>query len=189
LRQIKKGAPAIAFDPRLILRKSTGPRRAHHGSSPSKEPSMFKRILVPVDGSPTSTKALVAALQLARESGGRVRLLHQFDEMSYLTGYEYSVDVIQQCRGYAEKVLLDAQEIAKASGVPTDTRLADAPGQRLGELVAEEARRFEADLVVVGTHGRRGIGRVLLGSGAEQVLRLAPVPVLAIRAEEPAKAH
>lgn len=144
---------------------------------------MFNRILVAVDGSPTSNKALVAALQLASESGGRVRLLHSFNELPYFTGYEFSADLIQQCRGHAEKVLQDAVEIARAAGVPTDVKLVDTPGQRLGEVVAEEAGRFEADLIVVGTHGRRGIGRVLLGSGAEQVLRLAPVPVLAIRGE------
>jgi len=145
---------------------------------------MFNRILVAVDGSPTSNKALVAALQLARESGGRVRLLHAFDDLVYLTGYEYSAELIQHCRGHGEKVVQDALEIALAAGVPTDAKLVDIPGQRLGDVVAEEARRFEADLVVVGTHGRRGIGRVLLGSGAEQVIRLAPVPVLAIRGEE-----
>ena len=150
---------------------------------------MFKRILVPVDGSPTSTKALVAALQLARESGGRVRLLHAFDELAYLTGYEYSADLIRQTRGYAEKVLKDGLEVAASAGVPADSRLADVPGQRLGDVVSDEARKFEADLIVVGTHGRRGIGRVLLGSGAEQVIRLAPVPVLTIRGDEDAKAR
>lgn len=148
---------------------------------------MFLRILVAIDGSPTSTKALVAALQLARESGGRVRLVHSFDELSYLTGYEISTDVLQQCRGYAEKVLQEGLEFARASGVPADTKLMETPGRRLGDQVAEEARRFEADLIVVGTHGRRGIGRVLLGSGAEQVIRLAPVPVLAVRGEEEQK--
>ena len=128
---------------------------------------------------------LVAALQLARESGGRVRLLHAFDELASLTGYEYSADLLRQCRGYAEKVLQDASEIARAAGVPADTTLADdVPGQRLGDAVAGAAKRFDADLIVVGTHGRRGIGRVLLGSGAEQVIRLAPVPVLTVRAEE-----
>jgi nucleotide-binding universal stress UspA family protein len=150
---------------------------------------MFQRILVPVDGSPTSTKALVAALQLAREVGGRVRLLHAFDELAYLTGYEYSAELIQQTRGYAEKVLQDAREVATAAGVPVDTRLSEALGQPLGETVAAEARRFEADLIVVGTHGRRGIGRVLLGSGAEQVLRLAPVPVLSIRSDPEQKSR
>jgi nucleotide-binding universal stress UspA family protein len=145
---------------------------------------MFKRILVPVDGSPTSTKALAAAVQIARESGGRVRLVHSFDELAYLTGYEYSADLIQQARGYADKVLREGLDVAGAAGVSADTRLVEEPGRRLGEVVAEEARRFEADLIVVGTHGRRGIGRVLLGSGAEQVIRLAPVPVLSIRGDD-----
>ena len=144
---------------------------------------MFKRILVPVDGSPTSTKALVTALQLARESDGRVRLVHSFDELAYLTGFEYSADLIRQTRGYAEKILKEGLDVAGSAGVPTDTRLVDIPGQRLGEVIAAQAREFEADLIVVGTHGRRGLGRALLGSGAEQVIRQAPVPVLTIRGD------
>lgn len=148
---------------------------------------MYQRILVPVDGSETSNKALVAALQLARESGGRVRIVHALDELAYLTGYEFSADLLKVAREYATKVLADAMEMAKAAGVPADSRLMETPGGRLGELVADEARGWEADLVVVGTHGRHGMSRVLLGSGAEQVLRLAPVPVLAVRAGEPPK--
>jgi nucleotide-binding universal stress UspA family protein len=146
---------------------------------------MYKRILVPVDGSETSNKAVVAALQLARESGGRVRLVHALDELAYLTGYEYSADLLAVARDYAKKVLDDALAMAQSAGVPADTKLMEVPGGRLGELVAEEARSWDADLVVVGTHGRRGVGRVLLGSGAEQVLRMAPVPVLAVRSTEP----
>jgi nucleotide-binding universal stress UspA family protein len=142
---------------------------------------MFKRILVPVDGSDTSTKALVAALQLARESGGAVRLVHALDELAYVSAYEYSADLVRLAREQAEKVLQDGLEVAKSSGVPADIRLMEAPGQRLGDLVADAALGWEADLVVVGTHGRRGMGRVLLGSGAEQVVRSSPVPVLTIR--------
>ena len=145
---------------------------------------MYKRILVPVDGSETSNKAIVAALQLAREAGGRVRLVHVLDELAYLTGYEYSADLLGVARDYAKKVLDDALAMAKAAGVPADTKLVEGVGTRLGETVADEASSWEADLVVVGTHGRRGVSRVLLGSGAEQVLRLAPVPVLAVRASE-----
>lgn len=145
---------------------------------------MFKRILVPVDGSETATKALVAALQLAREADGRVRLIHSLDELAYLSGYEFAGDVLGVARGEAERVLQEALEIAKASGVPADSRLVEVPGRRLGEVIAEEARAWEADLVVVGTHGRRGVERVLLGSGAEQVIRMAPVPVLSVRAKE-----
>jgi nucleotide-binding universal stress UspA family protein len=81
------------------------------------------------------------------------------------------------------QVLNDAMTIAKAAGVEADTVLFDTLGERLAEAVAEAARQWKADLVVVGTHGRRGVGRMLLGSGAEQVIRLAPVPVLVIRSE------
>ncbi|HEY0822789.1 MAG TPA: universal stress protein [Ramlibacter sp.] len=146
---------------------------------------MYKRILVPVDGSDTSNKALVAALQMARENGGRVRLVHVLDELAFLSGYEVGADLLQVARDYALKVLDDALAMAKSAGVPADTKLVEAPGVRVGEAVADEARSWEADLVVTGTHGRRGVSRVLLGSGAEQVLRLAPVPVLAVRSSEP----
>jgi nucleotide-binding universal stress UspA family protein len=146
---------------------------------------MYKRILVPIDGSETSNKALVAALQLAREGSGRVRLLHLFDELVYLNGFEAGAEVLQIARDYAGKVLAEALAIAKAAGIPADTTLVDGMGERLGEVAAREARAWEADLIVVGTHGRRGVGRVLLGSGAEQVIRLAPVPVLAVRETDP----
>lgn len=145
---------------------------------------MYKRILVPVDGSDTSTKALVAALQLARDAGGRVRLVHALDELSYVSGYDYGADIMALAREQANRVLSDALEVAKASGVPADVKLLEAPGQRLGDVVADAALAWEADLVVVGTHGRRGLGRVLLGSGAEQVIRSAPVPVLSVRGED-----
>lgn len=147
---------------------------------------MFQRILVPVDGSETSNQALVAALQLARQGGGRVRVLHALDELAYLTGFEYTGEVLAAAREGARKLVADAMDIAKASGVPADSRMLETPGRRLGEVVADEARAFEADLVVVGTHGRRGFSRALLGSGAEQVIRTAPVPVLTIRSRESA---
>jgi nucleotide-binding universal stress UspA family protein len=146
---------------------------------------MYKRILVPVDGSDTSTKALVAALDLAREGKGRVRIIHVLDELVYLSGYEYGVEALAFARQAAQKILAEAMAVAKAAGVPAEGKLLEQPGVRLGDVVADQARAWEADLVVVGTQGRRGIGRVLLGSGAEQVIRLAPVPVLAVRAPEP----
>jgi nucleotide-binding universal stress UspA family protein len=142
---------------------------------------MYKRILVPVDGSETSNRAVVAALQMARENGGRVRLVHALDELAYLSGYEYSADLLKAARDEGNNVLDGARSMAQSAGVPADAKLVETAGRRLGELVAEEARSWEADLVVVGTHGRRGMSRILLGSGAEQVLRLAPVPVLAVR--------
>ena len=132
----------------------------------------------------TSKKALTAALQLARDSGGRLRLLHSVDELAYLSGFEYSGDVIRVARDNAAKVLDDASAMVKAAGVEVDQILVDQPGQRLGETVSEAARSWDADLIVVGTHGRRGFSRMFMGSGAEQVIRVATVPVLVIRGEE-----
>lgn len=144
---------------------------------------MFKRILIAVDGSPTSTKALVAALQLAKDSGGVARVVYALDELAYIGGYEYSAEVLKSARQQAQVALTDALAVARSAGVGADSLLADQPGQRLGETIAAAARDWEADLVVVGTHGRRGLGRVVLGSGAEQIIRLTQVPVLVIRGE------
>ena len=145
---------------------------------------MYKRILVAVDGSKTSDRALAAAIEHARESGGCLRLLHSLDELAMVTGMETSGELVLVARANANKVLEAGLAMARSAGVPADARLNDAPAQRLGPTVAEEAQRWEADLVVTGTHGRRGLGRVLLGSGAEQIIRHAPVPVLVIRGQE-----
>jgi nucleotide-binding universal stress UspA family protein len=144
----------------------------------------YSRILVPVDGSPTSNKALVAALNIARDGDGRVRLVHAVDELAFVTGFEASGEVFAAIRNGAERLLADAATIANAAGVNCETMLIDKPAQRLGESIANAAKSWNADLIVVGTHGRHGIQRVLLGSGAEQIIRLAPVPVLVIRGEE-----
>lgn len=146
---------------------------------------MYKRIIVPIDGSPTATKALVAALQLARDSGGRVRLIHVVEELAFVDGYDMyggqTGELLQVMREAGDKVLDTALEVAQSAGVEADKQLFDRFGERLGEVVANAAREWNADLIVLGTHGRRGIGRVLLGSGAEQIIRLAPTPVLVIR--------
>jgi len=152
---------------------------------------MYKRIIVALDGSETSTKALTAALNLARQGGGRVRLVHVVEELAYLGGFDpygtSSGDLIKVIRENGAKVLSDGVAIAQAAGVEADTVLYDNFGERLAEVMADAARQWEADLIVVGTHGRRGMGRVLMGSGAEQIIRLAPVPVLVIRSPADAK--
>ena len=141
---------------------------------------MYRRILVAVDGSDTSNKALVAALQLARDRQAQVLLLHCIDELLLLAAGGFGAG---SGSGQGNKVLDDAEAIAKAAGVPVERCLADMPAQRLGDSVAQHASDWKADLIVIGSHGRRGFGRLLLGSGAEQILRLAPVPVLCVRRE------
>jgi len=149
---------------------------------------MYKRILVPVDGSQTSTRALVAALQMARDAGGSIRLIHVIEELAQVIAYDpygaYSGDLSKVMRENGQQTLTKALDIARSAGVSADQRLVEAAGQRLAEAVHKEAAAYGADLIVLGTHGRRGIGRVLLGSGAEQIIRSAQVPVLVIRADE-----
>jgi nucleotide-binding universal stress UspA family protein len=121
---------------------------------------------------------------MARDSGGQVHLVHVVEGMTPLAADPYgaySGEVIEIMRQSGSKILEDALEVAKAAGVPADTELFDNFGERLADVVADAATRFKADLIVVGTHGRRGLGRMMLGSGAEQIIRLAPVPVLVIR--------
>lgn len=144
----------------------------------------YRRILVPIDGSPTSNKALVAALNIARDGDGRVRIVHVMDELALVTGFEVGADVFEAVRAAAQSVLAEGDAIAKASGVNCETLLIDRPAKRLGESIANAAKVWNADLIVVGTHGRHGLDRVLLGSGAEQIIRLAPVPVLVIRGRD-----
>ncbi|MDP3797007.1 MAG: universal stress protein [Polaromonas sp.] len=148
---------------------------------------MYKRILVPVDGSETSNRALVTALQFARDFGGRVRLVHVVEDLTYVTGDDpsgYSGKLATVMREAGERILAGGLAIAQSAGVQADSMLFDNPGERLAETVADAARRWNADLIVAGTHGRRGLGRVLMGSGAEQIVRLAPVPVLVVRLPE-----
>jgi nucleotide-binding universal stress UspA family protein len=148
---------------------------------------MYKRILIPIDGSPTSNKALTAALRLARDTIARVRFIHVLDELAYLSDHgiytAHSVELVATARKAGKKLLNDALAIAESAGVEADEVLLEEYGVRLGETIANAAKHWNADLIVVGTHGRRGVGRMLLGSGAEQIIRLAPVNVLVVRAE------
>ncbi|CAN5284552.1 universal stress protein [soil metagenome] len=151
--------------------------------------SSYHQILMPVDGSPTSEKALDEAIRLARLSGARLRLLHVVDELDYVNGFEpamnYLNEIIPLMHGAGEKLLAHDRQKALDQGVEADSVLVDeGAGGRVCDHVAEQARRVKADLIVVGSHGRRGLGRVLLGSDAEQIVRHAPVPVLVVRATE-----
>ena len=151
---------------------------------------MYRQILVALDGSPTSNKALSAAIEMASYSGGRsvIKLIHVLDEMAYFTGLDpyagQTYSAVHMMRQAGEKILAEGLAICQSAGVQADTVLVDRLGAHLAETVAETAREWPASLVVVGTHGRKGIGRMLLGSGAEQIIRLASCPVLVIRKEQ-----
>ncbi len=148
---------------------------------------MYQRILVPVDGSECAGHGLSEAIALARLTGGRIRLVHVIDEPFVAMGADGAIgataDLVSIAREAAQHVLANATEEVKRAGIPVDDVLLDSFEGRLCELVVDAVRTWPADLVVIGTHGRRGVGRLLLGSDAEQILRLSPVPVLLVRHE------
>lgn len=147
---------------------------------------MYQRILVPFDGSPTSRRGLDEAIQLATLTKASLLLLYMVEDLLYTTGFEphsfYASDVIPLMRQAGEKVLQAGQASATKAGVPADTVLLEGASLRLSDAVVEQATAWGADLIVIGTHGRHGVGRLLLGSDAEQIARVAPVPVLLVRA-------
>jgi len=149
---------------------------------------MYRRILVPFDGSEVSTRALVSALRLARLSGAALRLLHIVGELNAQVAFapaEACVEhVLPALRAAGRHVLDEGCARAAAAGVSADAVLVEDMTARVADLVTEQARAWKADLIVIGTHGRRGVDRFLAGSAAEQVLRHADVPVLLVRSPQ-----
>jgi nucleotide-binding universal stress UspA family protein len=146
---------------------------------------MYQRILLPVDGSPTSNAGLAEAIKLAKLTGARVRVVHVMDETAFLMGGDsfsaISGDVFTLLKEAGLAVLEAARVTIDAAGIPVDAALFDNLGSRLCDRVTEQVEEWGADVVVLGTHGRRGVGRMLMGSDAEQIVRTATVPVLLVR--------
>ena len=146
---------------------------------------MYSRILVPIDGSPTSDHALAEAGQLARLTGAQVRLLHIMDPVAHVSGFErpetVRQDVLPLARQNAQALLDKARSQLTDAGVPTDAELIESRDASVARLVVEHAGQWGASVIVLGTQGRRGIERMLMGSDAEQIARHASVPVLLVR--------
>ncbi len=145
---------------------------------------MYTRILVPTDGSEASNAALQEALQFARLPGARVRLMHVVDEILGMSPQIYGKayeSIIAARRKAGRDILADAESLFRKEGMAAETELVEASGRSAGELIVDAAGTWPADLIVCGTHGRRGMRRLLMGSDAEYIVRHAPVPVLVIR--------
>jgi nucleotide-binding universal stress UspA family protein len=145
---------------------------------------MYKKILVAVDGSATSLRGLDEAIRLAKSTGGRLLLIHVVNELVVGSEYAPAVNyelVMESLRASGAKVIKDAVAIVRRSDVPCEQKLIETLGGRAADEIVREARQWPADLIVLGTHGRRGLKRLAMGSDAELVLRLASVPVLMVR--------
>jgi nucleotide-binding universal stress UspA family protein len=144
----------------------------------------YKRIMVPVDGSATSTAGLNEALRLARSQKAKLKLIHIVDELMIFSSAEAGLNiepVVESMKRAGKRVLDRAAKLAAARGVRPETELWENATGRVAEVLIARAKRWRADLIVMGTHGRRGVNRMLLGSDAELVVRNSPVPVLLVR--------
>jgi nucleotide-binding universal stress UspA family protein len=152
--------------------------------SACKGSTMYQHILVPIDTSITADCGLSEAIRLAADQKARLRLLHVVDDFPMLMGLTSlsSFDTsMQELRETGERLLARASKLASDANVRADSVLREVTGGRVADVVVEEARNSACDLIVIGTHGRRGIKRVALGSDAELVARTSPVPVLLVR--------
>lgn len=146
---------------------------------------MYDHILVPIDGSDTAAHGLGEAMRLAKALGSRLRIVHVVNKAPViapsLAGSTLD-DVVQQLLDKGQALLDDNAAQIRAAGFEIDERLIEVFGERVGEAIVAEAKAWPAHLIVCGTHGRRGVRRLLLGSDAEHIVRDSPVPVLLVRA-------
>lgn len=142
---------------------------------------MYERILVPVDGSTTASLGVREAVRVAKSHGSAIRLVHVVIEVAPVRGGIYTGDLHVTLRADGEAALAGASQLVEQLGARAETQLLEAAGGRAGDAIVAQAKAWPADLIVIGTHGRRGLRRLVLGSDAEYVVRMAPVPVLLVR--------
>jgi nucleotide-binding universal stress UspA family protein len=152
---------------------------------------MYRKILVPIDGSRTSMRGLDEAIGLAKSHGARLRLVNVIEEYSVIQGVgmggmAFDVEnLIDALRADGKKIVTKAMARIRKAGVKADSVTYESFTNRSSDFIVEEANKWRADLIVMGTHGRRGVSRMVLGSDAEIVVRTSPVPVLLVRSPEP----
>lgn len=150
---------------------------------------MYKRILVPVDGSDTSALGLSEAIKLCKDQKAELRLIHIVDELVSYGGADgaanYTGNIIELLRDAGKNILETAENQVQKAGLDSESAMLEQFGGQAAGLIVEDAKQWKADLIVLGTHGRRGIKRLVMGSDAEQIVRTTPVPILLVRAKDP----
>ncbi len=146
---------------------------------------MYKRILVPIDGSDTGRRGLKEAIALATEQKATLCLLHVTNDFPFMSEMPMAFDFEkyrEEMQQHGRNLLEDGKKLAVSLGLEVETLLHDLKGGRVADAILQEVTSAGCDLIVIGTHGHRGFRRALLGSDAESVLRESPVPVLLVRA-------
>ena len=145
---------------------------------------MYKQLLVPVDGSEASMLGLAEAIKIAKSDGSKLHLVHVVDELiplgTDLPG-RYIDQFLEALRARGKEILGKSERVVFEHALRCEGVMLETIGGRAADAIVEHAKQCKADLIVMGTHGRRGLRRLALGSDAELVVRSAPVPVLLVR--------
>lgn len=144
--------------------------------------AMYQAILIAVDGSAISDRALREGLALARDQRAEVRIVHVVDTVRAVTGDAYvDFDAYRAAQVQAGREVLDhVTAVAKEAGATAEPRMIEVAGTAPADAILNEAKHWPADLIVIGTHGRGGLMHLLMGSVADGIVRHAEIPVLLI---------
>jgi nucleotide-binding universal stress UspA family protein len=151
---------------------------------------MYSRILVPIDGSAPAECGLREAMRIAAATKAQLVILNVVTEFPMLMDPVALVDytqLLEVLRRAGEQLVADAAARVAEAGIECETVVVDASTSAASDVIVEQAVRSGCGLIVMGTHGRRGLKRLTLGSDAELVVRQAPVPVLLVKAGAPAQ--
>ncbi len=144
---------------------------------------MFKHILIPVDGSPTSMLAVGKAAALAKTFGSSVTALYVVDPYPFTgVGADFAygqAQYLSAATAEANAALDAAKKAIEEAGVPVTTVVGE--GHAVHDGIVRAVESTGADLIVMGSHGRRGLEKLVLGSVTQRVLGVAHVPVLVVR--------
>lgn len=145
---------------------------------------MYSRILVPIDGSATADRGLKEAIALAKALQSHLVLMYAVEDFPVLVD-PVSMAGFDEARasliGAGREVLDEAVKVADEAGVSNEAVLRELTTLRASDAIVDEASRRRCELIVMGTHGRRGLNRLVMGSDAGLVTREATVPVLLVR--------
>jgi len=144
---------------------------------------MFKHILVPVDGSPTSMLAVNKAAGLAKVFGSQVTAVYVIDPYPFTgVGADFAygqAQYLSAATADAHTALDSVKSAMEQAGIPIDTVMGE--GHSVHDGIMEAAKTTGADLIVMGSHGRRGLEKLVLGSVTQRVLGDSLIPVLVVR--------
>lgn len=147
---------------------------------------MYQRIMVAIDGSATGERGLQEAIKLALDQKAKLAIVHVVDLVIVYGAGQFIGSYLDATREFARTVVAHALETARAAGIEPDMQAPEimTAGYHVADTIAQQAGDWRADLLVVGTHGRRGVSRALIGSVAERIARVAPCPLLLVRGAE-----